>query len=236
MDAVLLSYLLMLSFTVFSFLISKASEGRLILPVLNTLSVYLPFLLEIQKGFWHAFFLLCGWSAFQSILTIVLAIRKPDVWASRIWKAESYTESMFHWIRTGELPEGNRVLRVHLKQLVTFCLLAFLTLNFGALLLGCLLLNYMNYYVAQLVRSTRRKRSAMLIGWNPWSVIRVLSFLYLSVACSSFSLWFLFPIRYDPSLWLMAPGLIGALADIVLKIKLSEAWSNKIRALLDSPK
>lgn len=236
MNLVATSYVLMLSFTAFAFLIARVNRGKLTLPVLSTLSVYLPFLLVIQKGFLYAFVLLITWCACQSFLTIIVVLRNSNVWAERIWKGKSYTDSMFRWVRTGELPEGNRVIQVHLKQLVFFCLLAVLTLNFGALMLGCLLLNYMNFYVAQLANQTTRKSMAVVIGWNPWSVVRVISFLYLAVACSSFSLWFVLPLPFHPSIWILIPGVIGVVSDVVLKLKMSESWSERIRRELDIPR
>jgi hypothetical protein len=44
------------------------------------------------------------------------------------------------------------------------------------------LMNYMAYYVAEVVRLTPvAPRRAALLGWHPWSVVRIVSFVILGV-------------------------------------------------------
>src|SRR5262249_55945876 len=146
-----------------------------------------------------------------------------------IWKSEEYCSNMFQWIQTGQLPEGSdaSVIFFHIKQTVIYGVLAAVSANFLSLLLGAALLNYMNYYVAQLARQSKNSGIAFLMGWNPWSVIRVVAFLWLGVILS-LPLLSRSKFRFSDLL----PGIAGVILEILLKITLSARWAGKLRTNL----
>lgn len=67
---------------------------------------------------------------------------------------------MLHWIRTGEDSEGSLslFLSAHLLQYGIFCILCVVTLSSVALIFGTWMLNYMNFYVAELVKVSAKPR------------------------------------------------------------------------------
>src|SRR5262249_39355592 len=132
------------------------------------------------------------------------------------------------------LPEGNagHVILIHIKQALLYCILAVLTANLLSLVLGCALLNYMNFYVASLMRKSEKRVLALLTGWNPWSLIRVASFLWLgTVLAQPVYRW----IQHQPPqipIPGIAIGLSGIVIDIILKLAISKSWSRKIQSNL----
>ena len=150
----------------------------------------------------------------------------PKWMARSIWRAESYTESMFRWIETGVLPEGSAgfVILFHLRQTILYCALALISANFLSLVLGSALLNYMNYYVAQLALRSRKPLTAFVLGWNPWSVIRVISFLWLGTVFGILVSSNIFILHYKFNWFWLVPGIAGVIADVVLKIVGSPSW------------
>jgi hypothetical protein len=204
---------------------------RAALPVLTAIAGYFPFVLAAQSSFVKGFLLLLIWTIILSAIVLRLSWIDPEQMESIIWRAKEYTSSMFQWIETGTLPEGSakQVLLFHLKQTFIYCVVALLTANFFSLILGSALLNYMNFYVARLARSSSHPTAMFFIGWNPWSVVRVLSFLYLGMSVSTLPLMFLFAIPWRYSWSLFLPGVAGIVIDILCKIFLSERWRIKLK-------
>src|SRR5262249_6248261 len=142
-------------------------------------------LLEIQKSFLHAFAIVLCWTILLSISVIVLTIRNPARMEQSIWRSRSYSDSMFEWITSGQLPEGSssQVVLSHIKQTVIYCLAGLISANFLSLFMGSALLNYMNFYVAEFYGKSL-SRSGAWKAWNPWSIVRVVTFLWIGVLVS----------------------------------------------------
>jgi hypothetical protein len=230
---IVISYVLVLLLTPAAVILSRWTGSRLALPLLTAIAGYFPFLLRIQVSLLDGFLILLWWTVILSILVLWFSRRQPELMRSLIWRSQEYSDSMFRWIETQQLPEGStrQVLFFHFKQTLIYCALAFLSANFFALILGSALLNYMNFYVASLARASAKPRKALWMGWNPWSIIRVVSFLYLGIVVSTPMLWLLIPIPWKLRLALFAPGLAGIALDLVLKITLSKSWSLRLRKL-----
>lgn len=228
------SSLLVLILTPTAVLLSRWIGSRAALPLLTAIAGYFPFVIEAQVSLARGFLILLLWTLLLSVLILWFSRRDPENWERLIWRSSEYSNSMMRWIETGELPEGpaRQVVIFHLKQTVLYCSLAFLSLNFLALVLGSALLNYMNFYVAQLSKKSSSPALAHLMGWNPWSVIRVLTFLYLGMVVSAPTLWLLFAIPWKLSASLLLPGLAGLFLDLLLKLALSRRWSRHLRSLL----
>lgn len=229
----MISYGLVLLLTPAAFLLSRWIQSRLALPFLAAIAGYFPFLLEVQHSFERGFLILLCWTIVLSVIVLWSSWKEPERMALLIWRSRSYMDSMMRWVETGELPEGttSQVVRFHLKQTFLYCVLAIFSANFLALIAGAALLNYMNYYVATYSRRTGGGAKAVLLAWNPWSVIRVLAFLYLGIALSTPALWLLIPVPWRLSWLLFIPGLTGIILDLILKIALSKFWSARLRAV-----
>jgi hypothetical protein len=229
-----MSWALVLLLTTAAVFIARWISFRPALPVLVTIAAYFPFVMEVQKSFARGFLILFFWTLLLSVLVLFLSWKDQERMERLIWRAGEYSSAMFRWIETGQLPEGStqQVIFFHLKQTFIYCFLAALSANFFGLLLGSALLNYMNFYVARLARSSSRPLQAFWVGWNPWSIIRVLSFLWLGMVVSSLSLRLFFSIPWRPSPGLVIPPILGILLDISLKILFSPAWSAKLRTIL----
>jgi hypothetical protein len=227
-----MSWALVLLLTTAAIFIARSISFRPALPALVTIAGYFPFVMEVQKSFARGFFILFFWTFLLSVLVLFLSWKEPERMERFIWRAGEYSSAMLRWIETGELPEGStrQVIFFHLKQTLFYCFAAALSANFLGLLLGSALLNYMNFYVARLARNSSRPLQAFLMGWNPWSIIRVLSFLWLGIVVSNFSLRLLFSIPWRLSAALVIPPILGILLDLSLKIVLSRRWSAKLRA------
>ena len=234
----MISYGLVLLLTPAAFFLSRWIQSRLAFPLLAAIAGYFPFLLEAQNSFFRGYMLLLWWTLILSVIVLWFSMKDADKMMPLIWRSQEYTGSMMRWIDTGELPEGRpgRVLLFHLKQTAIYCLLAALSANFLALVLGAALLNYMNYYVAMYLRRTGGRVHGAFLAWNPWSVIRVLGFLYLGIVVSTPALWLLIPVPWRLSLRLLIPGIACLVLDVVLKIALSKTWSNRLQAQLHALK
>ncbi|MEH2209818.1 hypothetical protein [Nostoc sp.] len=103
-----------------------------------------------------AFWWMLLWGVLQSIAVIVATAIAPQTAAKVILRGQSYTTEMLHWIRTGEGMEGTIRLFLpdHLLHYGIFCILCVVTLSSAALIFGTWMLNYMNFYVAELVKGS----------------------------------------------------------------------------------
>ncbi len=144
----------------------------------------------IRKRYNSALGWVLFWAVCQSLAIAVATVLAPEQAAKVVFSGTDYTAEMFHWIRTGEGAEGSLALflPIHLKHYALFCLLSLVTLGSAALLMGTWLLNYMNFYVAQLVMASTKPGLAAAIAWPPWSLLRVVGFIATGIALTSLGL------------------------------------------------
>jgi hypothetical protein len=203
-----------------------------LLPILGgfvPFTLFLPRIRERRYGSAVAWVLV--WAIWQSLAVGVAVTLFPERAAEVVLRGPPYTEEMLHWIRTGEGPEGSPLLYlpIHLRHYLAFSVLSFLSLGGLGLVLGTILLNYMNYYVTELVRVSAEPSIAALFGWPVWAVIRVVGFVvtgaamagvgwqtYLRIRGRSTSIRF--PVR------VLAMGFALVALDAILKALLAPAW------------
>lgn len=184
-----------------------------------------------------------AWAIAWSAATIAAAALRPDAAVRGIWHAGVFRDEMVGWIATGAGPEGN--IRLFLPRvLVEFALVLVLSaVSAGAagLLLGGILLAYMNGYVGWVAAHADPRvgpLAAALIAWPPWSAARVVSFICAGTAAALWGHPHLFararrndarpaPVR---RLLLAAAGFL--LLDIFLKWWLAPVWREWLRTLL----
>lgn len=201
-------------------------------PILGAAVAYPVFLYWIyHQQYGNAAVSMLLWAVFQSLAVGMGAFWFPDMAAETILSGPTYTASMFHWIQTGEGAPGaiHLFLPIHLRHYLIFCGLCCLTVSSTALLFGTWLLNYMNFYVAQLVRASVHPWVAIIVGWPPWSMLRVIGFILTGIALAVVGLNLIarilrHPFKQSfpkPYLWI---GLGFVIADIAVKATLTPLW------------
>jgi membrane protein CcdC involved in cytochrome C biogenesis len=104
-----------------------------------------------------------------------------------------------------------------------------------ALLFGTVLVNYMNYYVTQLMINSPTPLLMSVIGWHPWSICRVLSFITLGVVFAIPLVWMfnrkLVFNRRTIILMILAAVCLEVI-DILLKIYLGNSWRDLLASNL----
>ena len=220
--------------TLAAFGLARWSRTEVFLPIFMTLVIYPVYAMDLTQrrrdlAIFHTFF----WALTASVLMFVF-VRKDELLMSKIvFRGVAYRDEMFRWILTGEGREGNwrLFLPEHLKHFFLFCTTSLLTAGVWGLAFGAVLLNYMNFYVASLVLKAHRPLLVYLLGWPPWSLLRVIGFVVCGVALSEpfLSQLFRFRLEFRRSFRLFGFGLFFILADILLKAYLANFWRNLLR-------
>lgn len=158
----------------------------------------------------------------------IAAIGGTEPLADRVIQGPAYAAEMLHWKETGIGAEGSprQFLPLHARHFSLFCVASVITGGAAGLAFGVVLLDYMNFYVAELARSTDNV-GAFLIGWPVWAVVRVVGFMSAGTALAHLffgRIW----IRgsWDPMAFrrwmLVGVGLV--VLDALLKSTLAETW------------
>lgn len=212
-----------------------ALGNKWVLPALNALFIFPFFLSLVARGQRRrAVALVCLWALFMSEFVIAATIVYPERASAVIVRGETYRQEMFDWVRTGKGTESSpsRFIPAHLKELVVFSVLAFLTAGLGALFLGAVLLNYMNYYVGALLASAAHPVATAFLGWQPYAVIRVVGYILIATALSE---WGLRIISRQRTNWRRiarfgAIGLALVVLDMLVKASVAELWARMLRS------
>jgi len=179
------------------------------------------------------------WALVLTISTIAASATFSEAASKSIWHAGAFRDEMLAWIATGRGAEGNPAIflpRVLIEYVLVLALSA-VSMGVAALFLGGLLLGYMNGYVGWVVSHADPSASpivAAVTAWPPWSVCRVLSFIFAGTAGA---LWGYPRILARgavraPVAKLLAASAVLLLADIGLKWWLAPIWRDFLRALL----
>jgi hypothetical protein len=227
-----MEYVLIIALTPVLFGTSLILRNRILFLLLCTIPAYVGYLLGLRNSIVSAFIALLIWTFIQSSLVIFSSVRAPSKMARLIFRSETYSQSMFRWIETGILPEGNslQVIRTHVQQALIYCALAFISGNLVSLIFGCMLLNYMNFYVSQLAAGSKLWK-AFVFGWNPWSVVRVLAFLWLGAVLGQPLALYILKVNVEFQLIWLLPGIFGLIIDVILKLTISDKWRIRLGGL-----
>jgi len=181
------------------------------------------------------------WCIPQSIAVGLAVFLFPERAADVVWRGPAYAAEMLHYIRTGQGAEGSPrlFLPIHARHFALLCVSSFLTFGAGGLVLGTVLLNYMNFYVAELTRQAAMPALAAVVGWPVWAVFRVVGFTLLGAAFAQVS-WHLWSkwrgrvITRPLAMKLFYLGLGCVLLDALLKALLAPAWRGLLVGALAS--
>lgn len=201
--------------------------GGLVLPILQLLAIAYVFLVEVYKGrLWRASGLVLLWS---TVLTVAVAGYTCyhgciDDIGYKIIRGREYLDEMITWLTKGEGPEGDPRLFLVPKiiELALFTAVSFATVGVGGLLMGAILLNYMNYYYGTLVWMSGGNLIAIVMGWPIYAIIRVVGYVFLGTVLTKLAMSIIqektVKIKIDPMIKKMITiAVVLIVADFVLK-------------------
>ena len=211
-----------------------------LMPLLGAGVIYPLYLLLVSRRCYNrAMVWVLWWAICQSFAVAGATVLAPERAGEVVLHGAVYTENMFHWIRTGEGAEGSLqlFLPVHLREYALFSALSLVTFGSAALILGTYLLNYMNFYVGQLVYESSHPWLAAVVGWPPWSMLRVVGYIATGLALTALALnlghYFSrrFPqLHFPRQYFLMGLGLL--LGDLLVKATLAPIWQQLLQMAL----
>jgi hypothetical protein len=216
--------------------------GRWFLVLLGALVPYLVFLPRVRQGrFAGAWGWTLAWAFLQSVVMVTAVLLFPERASEAVMRGPAYAREMLAWVRTGVGPEGSPrlFLPIHIRHYLGFCVLSVITVGYAGLALGTWLLDYMNYYVAELIRASAQPWGAAVFGWPVWAVLRVAGFTATGTAMAALGLSWLRRTRgrgrRDAPLFpraLLAAGFGLVVADAVIKAFLAAAWHRMLLGFL----
>ncbi len=215
--------------TLLSYAVGWALGVPLLLPILNT-AASVPFMfLALKRGDLRlAVTRMLLWALTMGAAATLLSYARPAQTDVLFLRGESYRSEMFGWVLTGQGAEStpSEFIPQQAGHAVLFAGLALATGGVAAMPMGAVLMNYMGHYVGTLAASSRRPVLTMALGWHPWAVIRVISFVVIGVVLSAPLLSRLgsFTVDRRAARALLLGAVAGLAADIVLKTLLAPSW------------
>lgn len=154
----------------------------------------------------------------------LLETRWPGLCGRLFPGAQTYAQGMLAWVQTGVGCESTPSCFIpqHLTHLSAFLLLTLATGGLGGLALATVLFGWMGAYTGGLALLSQTPW-ALVAGWHPWALLRVVGFLLLGVALSEPLIGGgLASLKRNRRWWLA--GLALCVADVLLKWACAEAW------------
>jgi hypothetical protein len=208
-----------------------------LVPILNTLASF-PWMVAAlrRRDLPDAVVRMLLWAFTMAIAATVLSYAYPADTEALFLRGGDYRREMFTWVLTGRGAESTPSVFIPQQagHAALFSALAVATGGVFAMPMGAVLMNYMGHYVGTLAGVSRRPALLMLLGWHPWAVIRVISFVVLGVVLSAplLSRVLRFEVDWRAARRLAAWAGVGLLADIVLKTLLAPAWQRLLLRML----
>jgi hypothetical protein len=219
------------------FRVGWRSRNRIALPVLQGLFGWGAFLMawSILSPAWAAA-TVAAWAVGTTLASVYVFYGRPAETDERVIRAIPYRVAMLEWLATGQGPEGRPLATAvtHLRELIWYAAAAVLTANLASIAMGAVLLNYMNAYVATVLRAATRTGAALLLAWNVWSIVRVAAYVAIGAAAAS-PLLAMWGMRRggDAAATLAEAGACGVVLDLVLKLALSRSCGRALGAAVD---
>ena len=221
--------MLIVLLTLVSYALGWAVGVPVLLPILNTLASFPFMVLALRRGDLRlAVARMLLWALAMGVAATFLSYARPEQTGALFLRGESYRTEMFAWVMTGQGAESrpSQFIPQQLGHATLFSALAVATGGVAAMPMGAVLMNYMGHYVGTLAASSRRPALTMILGWHPWAVIRVISFVVIGVVLSAPLLSRLgkFQVDRGAARTLLVWAGAGLVADVVLKALLAPAW------------
>lgn len=199
-----------------------------LVPILNTAASF-PFMaLALKRGDVRlAIVRMLLWALMLAVCATMLSYARPAETERLFIRAEAYRVEMFAWVMTGTGAEStpSQFVPQHAGHAALFVALALATGGVAAMAMGAVLMNYMGHYVGALAARSARPALTILLGWHPWAVIRIISFVALGVVLARPVLCRVAQCRPAENVrpYVIAAGA-GLVLDAVLKWLLAPAW------------
>jgi hypothetical protein len=215
--------------TVVSYAVGWAIGIPALVPLFNTVASYLFMVLALRRGdLGDAVARMLVWAGTLGVCATLLSYAQPARTDTLFLRGEAYRVEMFRWVMTGVGAESTPSIFIpqQLLHAAVFSALALLTAGAAAMPMGAVLMNYMGHYVGTLAASSARPALTMVLGWHPWAVIRIASFVVIGVVLSAPLLGKIgrFRTEWKDGRRLLALAGTGLVADILLKTLLAPAW------------
>ncbi len=170
--------------TLASYLLGFGLGSRFLLPLLNTAPAYFFLAARIRQG--ERMSALAGmllWTGSLIVLGTLMCALFPERAEKVILNGVAYRDTMLQWIATGEGEESHpsQFLPTHARHLALYIPIALLTAGAGGMLMGSILTNYMDFFVASLALRSGSPFLVALLAWFPWSLLRVAGYVILGV-------------------------------------------------------
>ena len=222
---------------VVGFRIGWRTRSRIALPIFQALLGWAAFLSAwvFVGPVWSAIAEL-AWALGTTLASIYVFLGHPRETDERVIRAKDYRNAMLGWLATRRGPEQHPAATAvaHLREAIWYAAAAVLTANLASIAMGAVLLNYMNAYVATLIRAAARTGRVLLLAWNVWSVARVVAYVLLGAAAAGPMLRFIGRGAPWASLRALAVAAgVGLVVDIVLKLALSPRCAAALAAAVD---
>ena len=174
-----------------------------------------------------------------TVFSLILMYFFHDRASTVILKGEDYWNEMMPWLEGARIAkEGNPSMFIpeHIKHTVIVAVASLVSAGMLALLFGTVLMNYMNYYVSQLMLNSSKPLLMAVVGWHPWSICRVVAFIILGCALA----WPLVSrfkkaekIDFKKFTIMIAIAIGLEILDILLKTTIGPGWRDLLVANLN---
>ena len=215
--------------TVLSYALGALLGIPLFLPVLNT-AAGVPFMiLALRRGDLRlAVARMLLWALAMGMCATLWSYARPAQTDVLFLRGEAYRIEMFQWILTGKGAEStpSQFIPQQAGHAAIFSALTVATGGLLAMPMGAVLMNYMGHYVGALASASPHPVWSVILGWHPWAVIRIISFVVIGVVLSVPLLSRITAMRIDTRLAkrLLYIAGTGLVADVLLKALLAPVW------------
>jgi hypothetical protein len=172
------------------------------------------------------------WALTMAVCGTVLAYVRPWEAGHLFVNGARYREEMFRWVMTGHGAESSpsQFIPLHARDTALFIVLTLLSGGLASMPMGAALMNYMGTYVGSLAAASNRPLLTMIVGWHPWAVIRVVSFVVIGVVLSTpvLARVFRFTVDRRQRHRLLKWAAAGLALDILMKAALAPTWQRLV--------
>ena len=125
--------------------------------------------------------LMLGWALALAVFGPIAMAIAPEAAEASVLRGAEYREEMMSWLATGEGAEGDirMFLPLHLQRLLLFVPLSLVSGGALGLLMGAVMMNFMDFFVASYAAAASGVPAAL--AWFPWALCRVVAFVILGV-------------------------------------------------------
>jgi len=214
----------------------------LLVPVLNTVASYPFMVMALRLGDVRvAIVRMLLWALTMGVCATLLSYARPVETDRLFLRGEAYRIEMHTWVMTGRGAESSPSIFIpqQIEHAVLFSVLALATGGALAMTMGAVLMNYMAHYVGTLAAIGRRPLLLMILGWHPWAVIRIASFVVIGVVLSQLVVRRAHHERHNTARPELVEGrvyllwaCVGLVADIVMKALLAPTWQRLLVRML----